>query len=1091
MRAQRRGAVILAATRGSLAHAPCLTPRTFNRALQLVALLLTVGHISCASSARADYMVGTNGIDPGASAMDATGVAGWTPNHGLDAAQRQAIERVVRGSTDKIWFENNVGQFPANARYGFRTTFGAMLVYDDHLRLISRQSDPTSKGQGQQVVDISFTGANTKWTIVPGGASETIGSYQQADGTALRPDIFRELTLRDVYDGVDLRLYSANKGILELDWIVARAQNYEKIRIAAAGQDGIVFHDDGSATLDLRYQDLALTMPETYQVIDGVKHQVDTRMVAGDAPGEIRYALPGNIVNDQPLVIDPSLAWSTYFELNDAAFDSYLFAIAANTSGVYCFGWVGETITNGSFGGYMEVSAGFTQGTAANQAYIYRLNTAGTNITAWTSTGVATNTATVSNQKLVEQASDLELFPDGRVLAAFTSGRLQIYAATLATRSYDGTPVTMDMLNSVAIVSNSSFYASGRVAAAIPGAQILAANIGPDATFAGTLEGVIIRYSNATTTPTPDWATYVGGTLEEYFTTVAVTPDGTKLVFASSTNVGAAYPVLVNAVDSTLGAAGTTELLVGVLPEQATKPAAFDVFSYLGGSGNEGTIGTNTTVAVVAATNSGFYVGGNTDSGTGTFPGMTVALGGAGSGAQTTYGGAVDTFISFIPLTGSAGSGFQSTYLGGAVEDNMGGIAFDFVNGRLAVFGTTAGTFPTLDSSPSGNYFDSSAGGGFDIFISFFTPNLQTKEYATFIGGTNNDYLGQTGDLLGQGHVYFSPSTGLFYLGTTSHSNLSLASTIGTAIGGQPGKDLVKSNTTDATHDTHVIFAFSIPNTPATPTNTATPTATNTPTPTPTATNTPTPTPTATNSPTMTPTATNTPTVTPTATNTPTMTPTATTTATSTATVTPDSCLIDTDGDGIADCDDPRASQFDPSGFLYDEADGRIVPGGLVSVSGPGPVVLLNGSSGAYEFQITVAGTYTLAVTPPPGYQFSQACVQQDPPPFNPPSPLPNVLSLGNPENGNTGFLTSNACTTFYLSFDLVPTPGDPVIINNNIPLRRQAAGPQTAIPLFPPWALLVGVVAVGSGVGLLALRRLDRPAWPRRTAAQRGLNAQ
>ena len=546
MRAHRRRAAIRATTGGGIAHAPRLTPRTFKRALQLVALVLTVGHVFCASSARADHVMGTNGIDPGASEMDATGVAGWTPNHGLDAAQRQAIEQVVRGSTDKIWFEKNVGQFPANVRYGFRTTFGAMLVYDDHLRLISRQSDPTTKAQGQQVVDISFTGSNAKWTIVPGGASETIGSYQQADGTALRPDIFRELTLRNVYDGVDLRLYSANKGILELDWIVARAQNYEKIRIAATGQDGIVFHDDGSATLDLRYQDLALRMPETYQVIDGVKHQLDARMVAGDTPGEIRYALSGDIVNDQPLVIDPSLAWSTYFELNDAAFDSYLFAIAANTSGgVYCFGWAGETITNGSFGGYMEVSAGFTQGTAANQAYIYRLNTAGTNITAWTSTGVATNTGTVSNQKLVEQAADLELFPDGRVLAAFTSGRLQIYAANLASRSFDGTPVTMDTLNSVAIVSDNSFYASGRVAAAIPVAQIPAANIGPDATFAGGtlgLEGVIIRYSNATTTPTPDWATYVGGSLDEYFTTVAVTPDGTKLVFATSTNVGPRIP---------------------------------------------------------------------------------------------------------------------------------------------------------------------------------------------------------------------------------------------------------------------------------------------------------------------------------------------------------------------------------------------------------------------------------------------------------------------------------------------------------------------------------------------------------------------
>ena len=40
----------------------------------------------------------------------------------------------------------------------------------------------------------------------------------------------------------------------------------------------------------------------------------------------------------------------------------------------------------------MEVNAGFSQGTAVNQAYIYRLNNTGTNITAWTSTGITVST---------------------------------------------------------------------------------------------------------------------------------------------------------------------------------------------------------------------------------------------------------------------------------------------------------------------------------------------------------------------------------------------------------------------------------------------------------------------------------------------------------------------------------------------------------------------------------------------------------------------------------------------------------------------------------------------------------------------------
>ena len=184
------------------------------------------------------------------------------------------------------------------------------------------------------------------------------------------------------------------------------------------------------------------------------------------------------------------------------------------------------------------------------------------------------------------------------------------------------------------------------------------------------------------------------------------------------------------------------------------------------------------------------------------------------------------------------------------------------------------------------------------------------------------------------------------------------------------------------------------------------------------------------------------------------------------------------DGDGIPDVADPRPLKFDPSGFLYCEADGRIVSGGLVTVTGPGPVVLLNGlngSNGEYAFNISVPGIYTLAVTPPPGDQFSQTCLQ-GPSPFDPLG-FPNPVVLGSFANG--GFLTSNVCTTFYLSFKLIPAPGDPVIINNNIPLRCPAQ-PPVGIPLFPPWALLAGVIAVASGLGLLALRQLHKAAWGR-----------
>ena len=275
----------------------------------------------------------------------------------LTDAQRAAIEDVVRDSTNKIEFQENVGQFAEGVRFGFKTPFGAMQVFDDHLQIVANQYDATTgEFLGAHTVNVNFTGSQA-WSIVPGGEASVAGHYMQEDGTALTPHIYNEITLRDVYTGVDLRLYSAENGIVEFDWIVAKAQDYEKIRLEFTGQDGLIFNADGSATLDLRMQDLTLKMPEVYQVIDGQKHLLGAAMVAGETEGEMRYSLTGDIVADQPLVIDPNVAWSTYFDLNDTssanAFDSYLFAIQVNTTGVYCAGWVKETITNGSYGNYM------------------------------------------------------------------------------------------------------------------------------------------------------------------------------------------------------------------------------------------------------------------------------------------------------------------------------------------------------------------------------------------------------------------------------------------------------------------------------------------------------------------------------------------------------------------------------------------------------------------------------------------------------------------------------------------------------------------------------------------------------------------
>ncbi|MDJ0706453.1 MAG: SdrD B-like domain-containing protein [Leptolyngbyaceae cyanobacterium MO_188.B28] len=155
----------------------------------------------------------------------------------------------------------------------------------------------------------------------------------------------------------------------------------------------------------------------------------------------------------------------------------------------------------------------------------------------------------------------------------------------------------------------------------------------------------------------------------------------------------------------------------------------------------------------------------------------------------------------------------------------------------------------------------------------------------------------------------------------------------------------------------------------------------------------------------------------------------------------------DRDGDGV-----PNYMDVDPAGYFYDEATGEIIAGGLISVSGPGAINITNDGSatGFYQWFIDgTPGTYTMTVTAPPGYEFSTTCLKQDPPPFDPTGGIDPTV-IGNYEDGgNPGFLTSNNCTTFYLSFDLAA--GDPFVINNNIPLK-----PISSTPICPAGQSLI-----------------------------------
>jgi hypothetical protein len=195
----------------------------------------------------------------------------------------------------------------------------------------------------------------------------------------------------------------------------------------------------------------------------------------------------------------------------------------------------------------------------------------------------------------------------------------------------------------------------------------------------------------------------------------------------------------------------------------------------------------------------------------------------------------------------------------------------------------------------------------------------------------------------------------------------------------------------------------------------------------------------------------------------------------------------DSDGDGICDPDDARPDDPDPSGYIYDEETGEILPGGMVTVvPEPGAtgtvMVIADGSTGMYAFTVAFGGVattsgnpsqgevYRLVVTAPPECRQSSSCLAQ-PGPLDP-TGMSNPVAMGAyPSGVDPGFLESADCAdnVYYRSFRL--EPGDPNIINNNFPI---ACGPVPA-PAVSGKVWWTAVLLMLAGVAFVALRRYAR----------------
>lgn len=214
-------------------------------------------------------------------------------------------------STSGLRFEPNMGQTDARALFMARAAgYGVFLTHSG--AVIALADGPA--------FSLGFAGAAPTATATPESRLAGASSYLTgADRSRWRTDVpgFGAVRYQGIYPGVDAVFYG-NDQRLEYDFVVAPGGDPSRVRLALEGVDRVRIDASGDLVLGIGDRELTQLAPVAYQVgsqgreVVPCAYRLDGREVSL-VVGEYDRALP--------LVVDPVLNYSTYLGGNgiDAA----------------------------------------------------------------------------------------------------------------------------------------------------------------------------------------------------------------------------------------------------------------------------------------------------------------------------------------------------------------------------------------------------------------------------------------------------------------------------------------------------------------------------------------------------------------------------------------------------------------------------------------------------------------------------------------------------------------------------------------------------------------------------------------------------
>ncbi len=546
----------------------------------------------------------------------------------------------------------------------------------------SASPSPASVADAVDIVRMQLVGANAAARTsgenpLQGTANYFLGNDPAKWNTAV--PTFGKVRFAAVYPGVDL-VYYGNQRQLEYDFVVAPGASPNPIQLHFEGAKSLNLDADGNLVIAAENGDVAFHKPVVYQTVDGRRRSIAGafQLLANNGVGFVL----GRYDRSQPLVIDPTLAYSTYLGGNEADFGV---SIAIDSAGnTYITGLTGSLnfpLTPGAFETVNKASAG----NAVTTAFVSKLNPSGTAL---------------------------------------------VYSTYLGGTAIPNTPLSQgDYGHAIAVDSTGAAYVTGLTYSSdfpvTKGAYQTTNLAAANSTYTG-----FISKLNATGTELV-YSTFMGGSDTDDPLSIAVDASGD--VYTAGATFSSNYPTTASAFQKQNNSAaneGFNEFVTKLNPTGT----ALIYSTYLGGSGetNEAFEGTIYSVIGLAIDKSGdAYVEGYAQSSD--FP-VTKGVVQPVNNALNNYG-----FNLTVAKINPTGSGLlYATYLGGSTNDIGEGLVIDAAGDAYITgfsydsdFPVTKGAFQTTNAGFANNYETGVA--------AKINPAGTALVYATYLGGNAGD----------------------------------------------------------------------------------------------------------------------------------------------------------------------------------------------------------------------------------------------------------------------------------------------------------------------------------------------------------------